>query len=462
MASLSDDIDRLTRSANAIRATASRTAAHDTHRPFTTAVLDRHLAHLIRDVDPSELGLFRLLDPSPRLARVRFAHATPLRRTASRRDDHARNSIDPDVYAQAAIKYIDRYDAIRPMPRARAQASVILQSIDNVRQNIRVLLHSLDQVKSVSDQGHPLKSLIEREENRANERRAKIADLQQRKQAALARHKPLRHKPTTQREQPASRPSIPAYIDAQPTPITAAKALHFTDNLLDEVMDFSHSADISMTAHIPDPLLVGEGVAEHSTINGDEAQDQQDDPAPINNAPAPVPDDSPQADPPEKGSLQPQRSNTTEKLSTQAIEETERITTKIWQTVADLLNSNHQLNALECPPASAAPSAQQILARLKLLSQLQVSPMSPSGMSETTLSTMAASHPSSQQILTAHLLLILLSAPHCALPLNKVKENLAVKAGSGQSTSRVIYGCVAKRLVKIDRSGREQIVKFDI
>ena len=54
------------------------------------------------------------------------------------------------------------------------------------------------------------------------------------------------------------------------------------------------------------------------------------------------------------------------------------------------------------------------------------------------------------------------------MPLNKVKENLAINAkGSagatgGQGTTRVLFGCVAKRLVKIDRGGREQIVKFDI
>ena len=54
------------------------------------------------------------------------------------------------------------------------------------------------------------------------------------------------------------------------------------------------------------------------------------------------------------------------------------------------------------------------------------------------------------------------------MSLSKVKNNLAAKtkeggaSGAGQSTTRVLYGCVAKRLVKIDRGGGEQIVKFDI
>jgi hypothetical protein len=77
--------------------------------------------------------------------------------------------------------------------------------------------------------------------------------------------------------------------------------------------------------------------------------------------------------------------------------------------------------------------------------------------------------PTVQQVLTAHLLTMLLSAaPQYALPLNQVKENLALKAKTsgisiaGQGTTRILYGCVAKRLVKIDRGGREQIVRFDV
>lgn len=64
--------------------------------------------------------------------------------------------------------------------------------------------------------------------------------------------------------------------------------------------------------------------------------------------------------------------------------------------------------------------------------------------------------------------MLLSASPHYSMPLNKVKENLAIKAknsagaAGGQGTTRVLFGCVAKRLVKIDRGGREQIVKFDI
>jgi hypothetical protein len=98
-------------------------------------------------------------------------------------------------------------------------------------------------------------------------------------------------------------------------------------------------------------------------------------------------------------------------------------------------------------------------------------PSSPS----TTISSLTAPAPTAptpQQILTAHLLLALLAtAPQFSMPLNKVKEALATKASTsggagvvlgGQNTTRPLYACVAKRLIKIERGGGEQIVKFDV
>jgi hypothetical protein len=93
-------------------------------------------------------------------------------------------------------------------------------------------------------------------------------------------------------------------------------------------------------------------------------------------------------------------------------------------------------------------------------------PTSPS----TTISSASGANapPSPQQILTATLLLALLTSPQLSLPLNKVKELLSEKANASGSAalvsshSRVLYGCVAKRLLKIERGGGEQIVKFDI
>jgi hypothetical protein len=120
MASLSDQIDRFARSSKAVKTIAANTApVRALAGPFTRAVLDTHLGDLIRDADPSELGLFQLIGPShpsgtekdpsrPQVARVEFGNATPLRRTIHRRDDHTRNHVEPEIYARAAIKYIDR------------------------------------------------------------------------------------------------------------------------------------------------------------------------------------------------------------------------------------------------------------------------------------------------------------------------------------------------------------------
>lgn len=71
-------------------------------------------------------------------------------------------------------------------------------------------------------------------------------------------------------------------------------------------------------------------------------------------------------------------------------------------------------------------------------------------------------------MLTARLLLALLEAPpHFALPLAKVKELLSARESVGTmagASNRVLYGCVAKRLMRIDRDrGKgEQTVRFDV
>jgi hypothetical protein len=47
------------------------------------------------------------------------------------------------------------------------------------------------------------------------------------------------------------------------------------------------------------------------------------------------------------------------------------------------------------------------------------------------------------------------------MSLNKLKEALAEGGGSAGGT-RTMYACVAKKLIKIERGGGEQVVKFDI
>lgn len=96
------------------------------------------------------------------------------------------------------------------------------------------------------------------------------------------------------------------------------------------------------------------------------------------------------------------------------------------------------------------------------------SPASPSVASVSSLSTLndpASGQATTQQILIAHLLLTLLSAgPTFAMGLNKLKEAVSSKVGgiAGQGVTRALYGCVAKRVLKIERGGGEQVVKFDV
>jgi len=139
--------------------------------------------------------------------------------------------------------------------------------------------------------------------------------------------------------------------------------------------------------------------------------------------------------------------------------EVERIMAKIWSTMGDIVMPSKSKSGLL--------STDEIIAHLQQLAMQSPRPESPvaSSISSTSIED---NPPTFQQILTAHLLMMLLSTPRHSMSLNKVKDNLAAKAkeggasGVGQSMTRVLYGCVAKRLVKIDRGGGEQIVKFDV
>lgn len=134
MTSLSDQIDRLSRHTKSIRSTTATTGISSSGRrakfgvagPFTRAVLCTPLGDLIRDIDPSELGLFNLVNPpgprnshnpendfrgalGPEVARVEFLGATPLRKPTGRREEVQKpKEVEPEVYAQAALKYLDR------------------------------------------------------------------------------------------------------------------------------------------------------------------------------------------------------------------------------------------------------------------------------------------------------------------------------------------------------------------
>lgn len=125
MPTLLDHIDRFAYTANAIQSIA-KGASQPLPTPYVRAVLRTPLGDLARDVDPSELGLFTLVPNASTptatgddsnasaaqknaLTRVEFPGATPLRRPAGTAK-HARreNDKEPEVYAEAALKYLDR------------------------------------------------------------------------------------------------------------------------------------------------------------------------------------------------------------------------------------------------------------------------------------------------------------------------------------------------------------------
>jgi hypothetical protein len=57
----------------------------------------------------------------------------------------------------------------------------------------------------------------------------------------------------------------------------------------------------------------------------------------------------------------------------------------------------------------------------------------------------------------ARLVLALLRAPAHALELERLKA-----AVGGPGASKPLYACVARRLVRIERGGGEQVVKFTV
>src|SRR6266404_8784190 len=121
--SITDHIDRLNHTSNLIKHSANAiNQSTSSSRPFVRSVLSTPLGDLIRDIDPSELGLFTLLPPPqpaqphhnphlPEIARVEVISATPLRKhpSAQRRDVFTDpKKPPPEVFAEAALKYIDR------------------------------------------------------------------------------------------------------------------------------------------------------------------------------------------------------------------------------------------------------------------------------------------------------------------------------------------------------------------
>jgi len=533
MTSLAGQIDRLSRNTKAIKATAATTAIWHNQQPsafripgpFTSALLSVHLGDLIRDIDPSELGLFSLTSPTPShhlreqdapgapatgVTRTEFPAPTPLRRPASQRDIPKPHDIDPQIYAKAALKYIDRYQSIRPMPRAHVQVNGILERLDVVRTNIQNLTNLLHQTQST---GHlPSKKLTQDEDKLLRDLQSKVTQLKKRKQI-LAQQNALKRFPessdgTKLEVAPSASPHEETFWSI---PVATARTLRFTDNLMDEQMEVGDISEISLKSTKPPSASTSRSSSPHLDI--ERYSDNDLDHTPDGSLPAH--EDSVQLDnstishhheedeenqqhiddrfDSEGDNSGVGKMRAASQPSSAALADTElvspvlnpslygilgskiivnsiveRIVAKIWATAGEVIMPGHPFDTTSA--SRKPPRGKETIAHLQSLSILSPSLVSPSPSSISSASSGMLAIPTSQQILTAYLLLLLLaSPPDFSMPLNEAKDMLASKAragsnpmSTGQGATRILYGCVAKRLIKIERGGGEQIVKFDV
>jgi hypothetical protein len=519
MPSLSDQIDHLTSLSKSIKASADGFPISD--GLFTTAVLDTALGDLIRDIDSSELGLFTLVHPPSHvptesevrgvISRVEFSGATPLKKPPFRRQEMTKPSeYEPEVYAQAALKYLDRYHSIRPMPRARSQVQGLINKLDEARRNIRRLSETLQQLTSSNPASGPSsqESTAADEERRIQDLQARLNELCKQKDDILRASNPA---PKSKPSQKLARAPSPLTLpEAQEemfwnTPAASARTLRFTEKLMDEEVDINDMSVISFTSPVPRPRSVlsslglpvdddpldhgehnmGEGDSVLPDISNRPEEELPDSELEVNDVdgeqtvvlnklpsslpPNPaLPDDAmppetPLSANPDSQTLAPGPPESARKPKIRMVAEIEKIVVKIWSTVGEIIMPGHPFDPTgSISGGSKPPRAKETLAHLESLSSQTPSPTSPAASSYSSLApSMIPGQPTSQQIATCRLLLTLLQQPGFSMSLNKLKEALA-EGGSSAGGTRTMYACVAKKLIKIERGGGEQVVKFDV
>ncbi|KAG2364372.1 hypothetical protein BDR07DRAFT_1401546 [Suillus spraguei] len=519
MPSLSDQIDHLTSLSKSIKASADGFPTSD--GLFTTAVLNTVLGDLIRDIDSSELGLFTLVHPSSHvpieseargvISRVEFPGATPLKNPPSRRQEMTKpREYEPEVYAQAALKYLDRYHSIRPMPRARSQVQGLIDRLDETRRNIRGLSETLQQLTSSNPASGPSsqESTAANEEQRIQDLQARLTELRKQKDDILRISNPApKPKPAPRLDRAPSPLTAP---EAQEeifwnTPATSARTLRFTEKLMDEEVDINDVSIMSFPSPVPRPRSVLSSlglpvdddsldIREHNIGQGHFVKfDPSDQPKEEHSGSEleldggdgeqtvvlkKLPSSLPSNFTPTEGSTPPETPLTANsELQTPASGppesarkpkvrmnmEIEKIVVKIWSTLGEIIMPGHPFDPTgSISGGSKPPRAKETLAHLESLSSQTPSPTSPTTSSFSSLApSMIPGQPTSQQIATCQLLLTLLKQPGFSMSLNKLKEALAEGGGSASGT-RTIYACVAKKLIKIERGGGEQVVKFDV
>ncbi|KAG2153688.1 uncharacterized protein EDB93DRAFT_1134153 [Suillus bovinus] len=524
MPSLSDQIDHLASLSKSIKASAD--GFPTSNGLFTTAVLNTALGDLIRDIDSSEIGLFTLVHPPSHvpteseargiISRVEFPGATPLKKPPSRRQEMTKpREYEPEVYAQAALKYLDRYHSIRPMPRARSQIQELINRLDETRRNIRNLSETLQQLTSIDPASDPSsqESTAADEERRIQDLQARLTELRKQKDDIIRTSNPApKSKPAPRLARVPSPLTVPEAQEEMfwNTPATSARTLRFTEKLIDEEVDINDVSVMSFTSPVPRPRSVlsslGLPVDDDSLDNGEPDIEQDDSiisdasdkleeepsgselevddgdgdgdgeptmvlkklPSSLTLNPTPPEDTTPPETPlPTNSELQTHAAGPPESARKPKVRmnvEIEKIVLKIWSTMGEIIMPGHPFDPTgSMSGRSKPPRAKETLAHLESLSSQTPSPTSPTASSFSSLApSMITGEPTSQQITTCQLLLTLLKQPSCSMSLNKLKEALAEGEHSSAGGTRAIYACVAKKLIKIERGSGEQVVKFDV
>ncbi|TDL26126.1 hypothetical protein BD410DRAFT_566984 [Rickenella mellea] len=582
MPSLLDHIDRFSFTAQEIQNTTRRTASVP-QGPFSRAVLKTELGDLAREIDASEMGLFTLVPPpathvqahekdapngpNTEIKRVEFLGATPLRKPAGKSKE-VQVEKQPEVYAEAALKYLDRFQSIRAMPRARQEIVSIIQQLDALRGSIEMCQETLEQHARAGPSSP--KSAANEEERRIRELQTRIKQLKARREVLAKEERNPNHPPSRTQQSPPSakrgqakkklvkgntapKPDeheehfwatssnsqpkfkgrasfvLPAdstgddsmLMDSEmnlgdltttssiglPSPISQPRVVHQTSKAVDtlrqivspsEPLDGSDSRKDVEVGVVEKPGDDGQAEGSDEEGEGEKTIVLKQIPnllATTTSLPPSQSDTNPPMSPkssaseksgPEPatpmthlGNNESMMPGTGKKSRIRVTSETERIVAKIWSCVGDVLMlAPRSKNIPDTPGGNKHPRAKETIALLQTLSSQMPSPSSPSTHSTLSLTTEprigSSSQPTAHQILTGLLLLTLLSLPPTySIPLTKLKEILTSKGISSQGgpgigivgqgpETRALYGCVAKRLVKIDRSGREQIVRFDI
>ncbi|KIY65920.1 hypothetical protein CYLTODRAFT_491915 [Cylindrobasidium torrendii FP15055 ss-10] len=483
--SLDDQLDRLQACTDALQAACEKITGAATAPSFTHAVLYAPIGDVIRDTEDSELALFAVDDatayPTPgassalTVRRVEFPGATPLRRPPPRRDQ----PVEPELYLNAALKCIHQYQSIRPMRALYTRVMDLYSQVEETRQSIQQSTESIE--RSHAAEAKSLKPEIEKTERDILELQRKVAEARKQSSRPSASRKaqattsrgrpPATSKSRVRATTPENQDEETSFWSTPAMPSSAGSSL-LTE---DDGFDLSNTS-ASFASPAPAPA--------HTRRSPSPMPPSLTPSPPSTRTPSPVPPppppsakhespeqvasvaspsrspDLPQAEPKPRAA---HHSETPRAGRIKITVDVERIVAKIWTTMGDAIMPNRDASV---KPPMAKPTIQH----LQMIDTSTPTLGSPSTSSVVTDEDDAPTW-NLQQILVAHLLLaMIMSPPTYAMPFAKAKQVVAAKAAEhgdaafsvGQGSSRVVYNCVAKRLVKIERGGGEQTVKFNL